>query len=68
LTQREAEVMALIAAGRSNVEIAEILVISPHTVKKHAEHIYAKLGVNGRAAAVARAHEAVSDGGPGEPA
>jgi DNA-binding NarL/FixJ family response regulator len=63
LTRRESEVLALISAGRSNAEIAATLVISPHTVKKHAEHIYAKLGVTSRAAATARAHDAVGAGG-----
>lgn len=58
LTRREAEVLALIAIGRSNAAIAEALVVSPLTVKRHAENIYAKLGVEGRTAAAARAHDA----------
>jgi non-specific serine/threonine protein kinase len=49
LTRREHEVADLIAAGRSNREIAGILVISPRTVESHVEHILAKLGVAGRA-------------------
>ena len=57
LTRRQAEVLALIAAGKSNREIAEALTISPLTAKKHAENIYAKLGTPGRAAAAARAHQ-----------
>lgn len=62
LSAREAEVLGLMAAGRSNAEIADALTISPLTVKKHAEHIYAKLGVAGRAEAVARAHDPVGPG------
>ena len=60
LTGRQCEVLALIAAGRSNGEIAEALTISPLTAKKHAENIYARLGAPGRAAAAARAHQAMS--------
>ena len=59
LTRREAEVLELMAAGRSNAEIAESLTISPLTVKKHAEHIYSKLGVTARAGAIAIAHDPV---------
>jgi DNA-binding NarL/FixJ family response regulator len=62
LTRRQCEVLALIAAGRSNGEIAEALTISPLTAKKHAENIYARLGAPGRAAAAARAHQAMSNG------
>ena len=59
LTQREAEVLELMATGRSNAEIASALTISRLTVKKHAEHIYTKLGVTGRAEAIARAYDPV---------
>lgn len=57
LTEREAEVLDLIARGRSSPEIALILHISPRTVHKHCERLYAKLGVESRHAAVARARE-----------
>lgn len=55
LSDRELEVLALIAAGMSNAEASRKLFIAPSTVKKHLEHIYAKLGVNRRTQAVARA-------------
>jgi DNA-binding CsgD family transcriptional regulator len=55
LTQREAEVLMWIARGKSNRDIAEILSLSPRTVNKHLEQIYAKLGVENRAAAAALA-------------
>ncbi|WP_332253383.1 helix-turn-helix transcriptional regulator [Saccharomonospora saliphila] len=54
LTGREREVVALVARGRTNVAIAHELAVSPRTVAKHLEHIYRKLEVAGRAAAVAR--------------
>ena len=53
LTPRELEVLRLIAAGNSNREIAAELVISEHTVARHAQNIYAKLGVSSRTAASA---------------
>jgi len=55
LTAREAEVLRLVAVGKSNREIGEALVISPKTVGRHLENIYAKLGVDSRAAAAALA-------------
>lgn len=55
LSVREQEVLTLLAAGLTNREIAEALVISPETVKKHAGSIYGKLGVGHRTEAVARA-------------
>jgi HD-GYP domain-containing protein (c-di-GMP phosphodiesterase class II) len=51
LTQREVEVLRLLARGLSNKEIAQRLVISPKTVGNHVEHIYAKIGASTRAAA-----------------
>jgi DNA-binding CsgD family transcriptional regulator len=55
LTPRELQVLELAADGRNGPKIAEELFVSPATVQTHFEHIYAKLGVRDRAAAVARA-------------
>ncbi len=55
LTQRESEVLMWIARGKSNRDIADILSLSPRTVNKHLEQIYAKLGVENRASAAALA-------------
>jgi DNA-binding CsgD family transcriptional regulator len=55
LTEREAEVLAWVARGRSDGEIAQLLSISPRTVDKHLENLFRKLGVRNRAEAVARA-------------
>ncbi|MGU3496066.1 response regulator [Xanthobacteraceae bacterium A53D] len=60
ITQREAEVLAWIARGKPNRDIAEILGLSPRTVNKHLEQIYAKLGVENRAAAAAMAVRALA--------
>lgn len=57
LTEREREVLNLLVRGLSNKEIAERLVISPNTVKRHLKAVFAKLGVSSRAAAVAAALE-----------
>jgi HD-GYP domain-containing protein (c-di-GMP phosphodiesterase class II) len=51
LSERELEVLALIAAGCSNAEVADHLFISRRTAEHHAQHIYAKIGVSTRAAA-----------------
>jgi DNA-binding NarL/FixJ family response regulator len=51
LTRREAEVLLWIAQGKGNGEIASILGASEHTVKKHVQHIFCKLGVESRNAA-----------------
>jgi two-component system nitrate/nitrite response regulator NarL len=55
LTQREHEVLRLIAAGKSLPEIAQELYLGLTTVKTHVQHLYEKLGVSDRAAAVASA-------------
>ena len=55
LTLREGEVMTWLACGKTDAEIAALLSISPRTVQKHLEHIYVKLGVETRTAAVMRA-------------
>ncbi len=57
LTECEMEVLRLLAAGLTNREIAERLVISPETVKKHTANIYGKLAAGNRSQAVARARE-----------
>jgi DNA-binding CsgD family transcriptional regulator len=54
LTTREREVLAWVARGKTNAEIAELLWLAPSTVRKHLENVYAKLGVSSRTAAVAR--------------
>jgi DNA-binding CsgD family transcriptional regulator len=56
LTDREREVLALVAAGRSNGQIATALFISPKTASVHVSNILAKLGVSGRVEAAAVAH------------
>jgi ATP/maltotriose-dependent transcriptional regulator MalT len=56
LTRREAEVLALVAAGRSNRQIAQALFISPRTASVHVSNILAKLGVSGRVEAATIAH------------
>jgi DNA-binding NarL/FixJ family response regulator len=57
LTDRELEVLRLVASGATNKDIAERMFLSEATVKTHLLHVYAKLGVNDRAAAVAAAYE-----------
>jgi DNA-binding NarL/FixJ family response regulator len=52
LSSREAEIMTLIAAGHSNGQIAQRLVLAEKTVKNHVNRIYAKLGVGSRVAAI----------------
>jgi len=49
LTSRELEILGLIAEGKSNTEIATVLVVAVSTVKKHINHIFDKLGVTSRA-------------------
>lgn len=57
LSEREMEVLRLLARGGSNCELAQSLVVSTSTVKTHLQHIYGKLGVANRKQAVARAQE-----------
>jgi DNA-binding CsgD family transcriptional regulator len=57
LTEREIEVLRLVAAGRSNPDIAHALVLSPKTVERHLSNIFTKLDVPSRTAAAAYAHE-----------
>ena len=54
LTRREREVLQWAAAGKTNAEIGAILDMSPRTVEKHFEHVFEKLGVETRVAAVMR--------------
>jgi DNA-binding NarL/FixJ family response regulator len=56
LTEREVEVLRLIAAGKSNREIGEALVISENTVIRHVSNIFSKAGVANRAEAASYAH------------
>jgi DNA-binding NarL/FixJ family response regulator len=60
LSPRQAEILLWVAQGKTNFETALILGISAATVKKHLEHIYEKLGVEGRNAATLRALEKLS--------
>ncbi|MCK0209297.1 response regulator [Starkeya koreensis] len=60
LTVREAEVLMWLARGKANRDIGEILGLSPRTVNKHLEQIYAKIGVENRAAATALAVTALT--------
>jgi ATP/maltotriose-dependent transcriptional regulator MalT len=57
LSPRELEVLRLVAAGRTNRQIASALVVSEHTVARHLQNIYGKLGVSSRTAATAFAFE-----------
>jgi len=56
LTDRELEVLAAIASGQTNPQIAAALYLSPKTVMHHSTNVYRKLGVRGRAEAVALAY------------
>ncbi len=57
LTQREIEVLRLVAAGLSNRDSADLLVVTEGTIKKHLNNVFGKLGVSSRTQAVARAKE-----------
>jgi len=59
LTRRQAEILALLAAGAGVAEIATDLYLSPATVRKHLENVYERLGVHTRAEAIAKARTAV---------
>ncbi len=58
LTEREQEILDLIAQGLSNTQISEHLVLSPKTVKNHITHIFSKMQVTTRAAAIVQARNA----------
>jgi DNA-binding NarL/FixJ family response regulator len=60
LSPKEAETLLWVAQGKSNAEVATILTVAEATVKKHLEHIYAKLGVEKRGAASLIAIETLS--------
>lgn len=57
LTVRQVEVLALVAAGKANREVAGELVVSEHTVRRHLQNIFHKIGVSSRAAATAYAYD-----------
>jgi DNA-binding NarL/FixJ family response regulator len=57
LTEREREVLRHVATGETNREIATALTISEHTVGRHVQNIFLKLGLSSRAAATAYAYE-----------
>jgi DNA-binding CsgD family transcriptional regulator len=57
LTARQRDILDLVAEGRTNAEIAECLWVSPGTVRKHLDNVYAKLGVHTRTAAAAFVRE-----------
>jgi DNA-binding CsgD family transcriptional regulator len=57
LTEREIEILRLVATGKTNREIAALLVISDHTVRRHLQNIFGKLGVTTRTAATAYAFQ-----------
>ena len=57
LSPREAEVLRLVARGATNQEIADELVVSPHTVRRHVSNLLTKLDLSSRTAAAAWAHE-----------
>lgn len=62
LTGREREVVALLAQGRTNAQIAAELAVSPRTVERHVQNVYEKLGLSGRAARAAVAARVAREG------
>ena len=56
LSERESEVMRLLAAGRENAEMAAVLGVSMHIIERHVANIFLKIGVRNRAEATAWAH------------
>jgi LuxR family maltose regulon positive regulatory protein len=57
LTEREESVLALVAEGKSNAQIAAVLTLSENTVKFHLRNLFAKLGVANRTEAAAKYHQ-----------
>jgi DNA-binding NarL/FixJ family response regulator len=57
LTERELEVLRLVASGKTNRAIASELFVSEHTVRRHLQNIFSKLGVSSRAGATAFAFQ-----------
>jgi DNA-binding CsgD family transcriptional regulator len=62
LTPREYEIMSHVGSGKTNKEIAQILWVSPNTVRKHLENVFEKLGVSNRTAAASRVFRAGAGG------
>ena len=67
LTEREREILDLVARGLTNAAIAQRLFLSDKTVRNHVSNVFAKLQVAGRAEAVARARDAGLGGGDASP-
>ena len=67
LTEREREILDLVAAGRSNADITAELVLAPKTVRNHVSNIFAKLQVRDRSEAIVRAREAGMGGDGSHP-
>lgn len=63
LTERQREVLRMVAAGATNKEIAQVLQIAPHTVKNHLAQVFARLGASNRAQAVAMLNAASGPSG-----
>jgi DNA-binding CsgD family transcriptional regulator len=63
LTRRELEVCLLLAEGRSNREIAQLVKVSTHTARHHTQHVLAKLGVRSRSRAAALVNDFLSPNG-----
>lgn len=61
LTEREVEVLRWVSCGKTNKDIADILQLSPRTVNKHLEHVFVKLGVETRTAAMSVALAAMAE-------